>query len=53
MVSEIEKETLAPKEEIEMMINAFKSCDIDDDGFLNPEELKLFVQKMGKNFYSN
>ena len=47
LIEEME-DAMAPKEEIDMIRRAFETHDLDHDGFLTKEELKAFVQKMGK-----
>ena len=48
MITEMENESMAPKEEIDMIRKAFENSDLNKDGFLSREELKAFIQKMGK-----
>ena len=48
MIEEIENESMAPKEEIDMIVRAFENHDLNKDGYLTKEELKTFIQKMGK-----
>ena len=43
------EDAMAPKEEIDMIRRAFETHDLDQDGYLTKEELKTFVQKMGKH----
>ena len=52
MIQPIEKECLAPREEKEMILKAFENSDLNKDGFLSKEELKVFIQKMGKIQYT-
>ena len=51
MISEIENESMAPKAEIDMIVRAFEHHDLNQDGYLTKEELKTFIQKMGKIKY--
>ena len=51
MIAEIENETMAPNEEIEMILRAFENHDLNKDGFWTKDELKTFLQKMGKIKY--
>ena len=51
MIAEIENESMPPKEEIDMIVRAFENHDLNKDGYLTKEELKTFIQKMGKIRY--
>ena len=48
MITEIENNSMAPKEEIDVIRRAFESSDLNKDGYLSRAELKAFIQKMGK-----
>ena len=48
LIAEME-DAMAPNEEIDMIRRAFETNDLDQDGYLTKEELKIFVQKMGKH----
>ena len=50
LIEEMDK-SMAPKEEIEMILRAFENHDLNKDGYLTKEELKTFLQKMGNNKY--
>ena len=50
MIEEMEQ-SMAPKEEVDMILRAFENHDLDKDGYLTKEELKNFIQKMGKHLF--
>ena len=52
MISVIEKECMPPIEEMKMILRTFENSDLNKDGFLSREELKTFIQKMGKTKYT-
>ena len=50
MMEEMEQ-SMAPKEEVDMILRAFENHDLNKDGYLTKEELKTFIQKMGKDLF--